>query len=75
MTDQHVPDETPSSADALIAELRAFTEGEADALQALAAQLGAVRASLSRPSFDRDAIWARVGERLRARPESGGERG
>jgi hypothetical protein len=72
MTDENAPDpardDARSGADELIRELQAFTEQEADDLDALAAELAAVRSTLPAPAFDRDAIWARIGGRLSPPP-------
>jgi hypothetical protein len=64
MTDDHASDDARASAEALIEELRAFTDSEAEELDALAAELAAIRETLAPPAFDRDAIWARIGSRL-----------
>jgi hypothetical protein len=75
MTDDHASDDASARADALIRELRAFTESEAADLDALAAELSAIRSAFGTPAFDRDAIWDRIGDRLGRREPPPGDAG
>jgi hypothetical protein len=67
MTNGSPPDDRRTSAEQLIAELRAFTDEEAEQLDALANELVELRSTAPAPSFDRAAIWERIADRIESR--------
>ena len=68
MSNGSTPDNERAAAERLAAELRAFTDHEAEQLEALAAELAALRNTVPAPAFDRDALWDRIAQRLGPNP-------